>query len=80
MMASGLDWRNWWGRAAACVKDWPFWTEVEIDGVGTFYCLDRGGKIVWDNGAAWIDLLVENPPRPFGTGMDAVVRFPEVSK
>ena len=58
MMASGELVADWWGRAAACPMDVPFWTVIHIDGVGDFTCLDRGGAIVRGDGFMWVDLLL----------------------
>jgi hypothetical protein len=76
-MASGLPWEQWVGRAAACPAELPFGTAVELPGGETFYCLDRGGKVVTTAaGELWIDLLVETAPVPYGTVMPVTVRLP----
>ena len=76
-MASGLRWQDWIGRAAACPREWPFWTEIVLPGGETFYCLDRGGKITYrPDGIPFVDLLVKVPPVPFGTVVDVQVIFP----
>jgi len=77
-MASGLRWQDWIGRAAACPREWPFWTEIILSGGEKFYCLDRGGRIRFVGGIAWVDLLVKVPPVPFGTIIDAWVIPPGV--
>lgn len=76
-MASGLPWEEWVGRAAACPPELPFGTAVELPGGETFYCLDRGGKVVTTAaGELWIDLLVERAPVPYGTVMPVTVSLP----
>lgn len=76
-MASGLPWEEWVGRAAACPVELPFGTTIELPGGETFYCLDRGGKVVTTAaGELWIDLLLESAPVPYGTVMPVTVRLP----
>ena len=76
-MASGERWQDWIGRAAACPREWPFWTEIVLPGGERFYCLDRGGKIVYGlDGIPFVDLLVQVPPVSFGTIVDVQVIFP----
>ena len=76
-MASGLPWEEWIGRAAACPVELPFGTVIELPGGETFYCLDRGGKVVTTAaGELWIDLLVERAPVPYGAVMPVTVRLP----
>lgn len=58
MMASGELVADWWGRAAACPADIPFWTVIHIEEVGDFTCLDRGGAIVRGADFMWVDLLL----------------------
>jgi hypothetical protein len=43
-----VPWKAIWGFGAACPKEWPYGTWVEVPGVGTFICFDRGGSIVCD--------------------------------
>ncbi len=76
-MASGEPWQAWVGRAAACPATWPFGTVIILPGGERFECQDRGGKIVvGPDGIAWIDLLVEVPPVPFGSIVTARVIWP----
>jgi len=66
-MASGQRWEDWIGRAAACVPEWPFWTVFVLDD-REWVCLDRGSAIVYgSDGIPYVDLLVEEPPYPFGS-------------
>lgn len=77
-MASGLDWKEWVGKAAACPPEFPFWTELVLPGGEKFTCLDRGGAIVLGaDGLFWIDLLLQSEaPVPFGTVVEIGVVFP----
>ena len=75
-MASLLPWQNWVYKATACVPEWPFGTLVIIDG-RTWICLDRGGRIVYDKGVPWVDLLTdENLPYNYGEIVPAQIVFP----
>lgn len=57
--------------------EWPFGTLVVIDG-RTWICLDRGGRIVYDEkGIPWVDLLTdENLPYNYGEVVEAEIIFP----
>ena len=72
-MASGLPWQDYVGRAVACPPEWNFGTLVILPGGETFECLDRGGKIKYDRGYAWIDLLVTEAPVAFGTLLEVII-------
>lgn len=74
-MASGLPWQDYINSAAACPPEWPFHTQVMVNGQ-VWECLDRGGKIQIVDGVAWIDLLQEHADYPFGTLINAEVIFP----
>lgn len=65
-MASGLAWENWVGRACACPPEFPFGTRFVVLGK-EWVCLDRGGKIIIENGVVWLDLLTPEAEVPFGT-------------
>lgn len=76
-MASGERWQDWIGVAAACPKEFPFWTVVVLPGGEKFVCLDRGSAIItMYDGSVWLDLLVEKAPVNFGTVLDVTVYFP----
>ena len=77
-MASGLDWREWIDRAAACPKSWPYWTQLQLPGGETFVCLDRGSAIRYgQDGVPWVDLLLAGqPPVPFGSVVEVTVTWP----
>ena len=74
-MANGQRWQQWMGRAAACVPEWPFGTVVVVGG-RAWICKDRGGKVKTVRGIPWIDMLSEVALYPYGTVVDAVVRYP----
>ena len=77
-MASGERWQDWIGRAAACPREWPFWTEIILPGGELFVCLDRGGAIgLGADGIAWVDLLLDgSPPVPYGTVVNVTIIWP----
>jgi len=64
-MASGEEWQEWIDKAIACPRELPFGTKIVV-GKEEWICKDRGGAIVVDNGAYWIDQLTETPRYPFG--------------
>ena len=74
-MASGLRWQDWVGRAVACPKEWPFGTVVVLDRQH-WECLDRGGKIKFVDGIAWVDFLTNSPTYKYGALVDVQVIFP----
>jgi len=53
----GIHWKGVWGFGAACPQSWPFGTWVVIEDVGSFVCLDRGGRITCDGGVCRVDVL-----------------------
>lgn len=53
----GIHWKGIWGVGAACPVEWPFGTWVVVDQVGAFICLDRGGRIICENGLCRVDVL-----------------------
>lgn len=71
-MANGQRWQDWVGKAIACPPEFPFETIVMIDGK-EWICKDRGGAIVYDGNAFWIDQLLENPQYAFGEMVEAIV-------
>jgi hypothetical protein len=76
-MASGQRWQDWIGKAAACVREWPFGTIVTLPGGEQFNCQDRGGAIVTGpDGLPWIDLLVERAPVDYGAVVSVSVTYP----
>ena len=76
-MASGKNWADWIGRAAACPAEWPLGTELLIYG-HVWVCWDRGGAIVKESGYAWVDLLTPVMPYglQFGSEISGKVRLP----
>lgn len=53
---SGLRWENFINLAAACPKDWPIGSWVEIPGIGAYNCLDRGSMVCFE-GVCEVDIL-----------------------
>ena len=78
-MANGAPFYNHIGQAAACPEVMPFGTIIAFEGYA-FECLDRGGAIVQDGDAYWIDVLYPWLPQGFWWGRQidtAVVYLPE---
>lgn len=77
-MSNGEQWQTGINTALACPVEFPFGTEFILPGGEKFTCKDRGGAIVTtpDN-KIWLDLLVQNPPVPFGTEITVTVIYPE---
>jgi hypothetical protein len=74
-MANGERWEPYFGIAMACPQEWPFETVVEIDGK-EWICKDRGGKIVKQGSAYWVDMLSREALYPHGTEVAAKVYLP----
>jgi hypothetical protein len=55
-LANGEEYYKWVGRGMACPAEWPFGSQIELMGQ-VWECVDRGGAIVEDGGAYWVDLL-----------------------
>ena len=72
-MASGERWEDWayrpWSEpgAAACPPEWPFGTRFRLAG-REWVCLDRGGRIRYEGGVPWVDLLLPALPEPLKFG------------
>jgi len=78
-MANGERWEDFLGIAIACPKSWEFGTVVSFPDFGDreFICKDRGGKINYVNGVAWVDLLIEFPLAAYGTLTMANITVPK---
>ena len=74
--ASGIPWKAVWGIAAACPLDWPYGTWVDIDLVGRFICLDRGGEIKCNEGVCNVDILGPGGAPWVGGEFDATLWVP----
>lgn len=64
-MSSGERWQNWLYKAISCPQEWPFGTMLVLSG-DLWVCLDRGGKIEYDNGVPWVDFLTDDPAHSYG--------------
>lgn len=53
----GVVWQGVWGLTAACPFEWRLGTWVEIPGVLTVICMDRGGRINCEDGICRVDVL-----------------------
>jgi hypothetical protein len=73
--SSGEKWEDWTNIGLACPAEYPFWTVFVLPGGEEFTCVDRGGKIVMQNGIPWLDLMVQTAPVPYGTIMTVEVRY-----
>ena len=69
------SWRNWIDRGAACPPEFPFGTTIVIDG-RLWTCIDRGGRIRYQSGVPWVDLLTEHPIATYGSIVPAEIQFP----
>jgi hypothetical protein len=73
-MSSGERWQDYIDQAAACPKEWDFWTKFRTPDGREWVCLDRGGAIRYGytprwmeyDGLAWIDLLTSSPGYSYG--------------
>jgi len=74
-MSSGKRWQDYMDVAAACPVELDFGTKIIVEGK-EWVCLDRGGAIIYDGYAYWIDQLTANPEYPFGTIIEAVMIRP----
>ncbi len=75
--ASGERWEDWVDTGCACPKEWPFGTVVRLPDHGVeCTCVDRGGRIVYEVGIAWVDLLREHPLIAYGANTQGVLKFP----
>jgi hypothetical protein len=74
-MANGEDWQNWMDKAIACPAELPFETRILIN-EREWICKDRGGAIVFDGEAFWIDQLTETPEYSFGEIVEAIAYKP----
>lgn len=56
---SGIPWESTWGFGAACPFEWPIGTWLDIPGVGSYICFDRGDMVTCDQqtGICAVDLL-----------------------
>lgn len=61
--------------AIACPVELEFGTKIIVEG-REWVCLDRGGAIVYDGYAYWIDQLTASPEYPFGTIVEATMVEP----
>jgi hypothetical protein len=81
-MASGEDWRQWYGAAVAMPKEVPFWSVLVITEPaelrGRYVVLDRGGAIVNKDGIMWVDFLwdLETWKQPHGSLIEGYILPP----
>ena len=73
-MASGKPWAPYMEMACACPREWPFGTTVILDG-RRWTCLDRGGKVTYNQGIPWVDFLTRYPTHSYRTLVSAEVIF-----
>jgi len=72
-MTNGEAWEDWVDIAVACPPEWPFETQVVIDG-RTWICKDQGGAIIYEeDGIPWIDMLTEYALYPHKTIVEAQI-------
>lgn len=76
LMANGQHFNSWYNRGAACPPDrdifgreypqWKFGSKFRLPDGSVWTCTDRGGKIQYEDGVAWVDLLMDHPPSYVG--------------
>ena len=72
-MSNGERWQDWIDRnVIACPLELTFGTQIELDGV-IYTCKDRGGAIVYDGYAYWIDILATSIPYKYGDVREALL-------
>lgn len=64
-MANGEPWAPWMEKACACPPEWPFGTQVILDGK-VWICKDRGSAIKTVGGIPWVDFLTRHPRHAYG--------------
>ena len=74
-MANGQDWKKWVEKAIACPAELPFETKIVITG-REWICKDRGGAVVYDGMAFWVDMLTPTPEYAYGTTVEAMAYIP----
>lgn len=73
-LANGDRFDFWIDRGCACPAELPFGTRIYIKQTGdTYICVDRGGAIVVDGGAFWIDVLTDKPDMLWSSPIDIVI-------
>ncbi len=60
--ASGVKVKE--NRTLACPPQYPFGTKIQIDGMGTYFCEDRGGAIKGNH----VDIYMETKAQAFAFG------------
>lgn len=72
-MANGESWVNWINKGViACPSELAFESKILLDGI-IYTCKDRGGAIVYDGSAYWIDILAESVPYSYGEVKSAIL-------
>jgi len=71
-MANGQPWQDHVGYAIACPPEWPFGTKLDVNGE-IWECMDRGSKIQFEDGIAWVDFLIPSIEYPYGAVLDAIL-------
>lgn len=74
-MSNGERWQDYIDVAIACPIELEFGTKIII-GDKTWICMDRGGAIVYDGYAYWIDQLTATPEYAYGQVVEAIVIEP----
>jgi len=77
-VSSGTPWQEWKYIGAACPPEWPFQTEIIVNGE-SWFCVDRGPYVTHNSitGAPIIDFLTDKPEYRFREHIKVVVIFPD---
>lgn len=70
-----VRWEDNWNYAVACADRFPFGTKVYAFGQ-QWECLDRGGKIICEDGRCWFDFLIPDKHLDYGTKFTVTVIYP----
>ena len=76
-MASGKDWRQWYGKALACPSVYPMYTVFRVTSpesiAGDYVCLDRGGSL---EGTNYLDFLDTQQRLEWNASVEALIIYP----
>lgn len=74
-MANGERWQDYYdsNNTIACPSELSFGTTIVIFG-REYTCRDRGGAIIVEGDAYWVDMLRKDAIVPFGTVVDAYIK------
>lgn len=75
-LAGGGRWQDYMNKnVIACPQELNFGTKIVID-EKTYECRDRGGAVVYDGNAYWVDVLTDAPEYRYGEVVKALLVEP----